>query len=256
MAPSVAATQLKEENNNEESPKVAEFSRKGIRGILVGPPGSGKGTQAPRLKQHFGVCHLATGDLLRAEVSKDTPLGKEIKAVIDDGKLVSDDLVLQMVSDNLDRPDCLNGFLLDGFPRTVPQAEKLDSLLERRKEKLDAVIQFDIDDSVLLRRITGRWFHMPSGRSYHEEFRPSKLTGIDDITGEPLVRRADDNPETLNKRLQAYHTQTTPLISYYSSRNIVRKIDASASTNIIFDNIKNAFEDIKALRDAKRSSNL
>ena len=171
-------------------------------------------TQAPRLKHYFGVCHLATGDLLRAEVSKDTPLGKEIKAVIDEGKLVSDELVLQMVSDNLDRPDCRNGFLLDGFPRTVPQAQKvcnqyicykcyhnsyhsqhffrvrifilifsqLDSLLEKRKDMLDTVIEFDIDDSLLVKRICGRWFHLSSGRSYHEEFKPPKTPGVDDVS--------------------------------------------------------------------------
>jgi len=256
MAPSVAAPKLEEPEKANEEPLISEKIRKGIRGVLIGPPGSGKGTQAPRLKHYFDVCHLATGDMLRAEVSKNTPLGKEIKAVIDDGKLVSDDLVLKMVSNSLDRPDCRNGFLLDGFPRTVPQAEKLDALLEKRKESLDAVIEFEIDDSLLVRRICGRWFHLSSGRSYHEEFKPPKTAGVDDITGEPLVRRADDNPETLNKRLQAYHTQTTPLIGYYSANNLVRKIDAAASTNVIFDKIKNAFEDMKALRDVKRSSNL
>jgi len=256
MAPSAAAPKMNEPEKVSEEPIISEKIRKGIRGVLIGPPGSGKGTQAPRLKHYFDVCHLATGDMLRAEVSKNTPLGKEIKAVIDDGKLVSDDLVLKMVSNSLDRPDCRNGFLLDGFPRTVPQAEKFDSFLEQRNQQLDAVIQLDIDDTLLVRRISGRWFHLPSGRSYHEEFRRPKVPGIDDITGEPLVRRADDNPETLNKRLQAYHTQTTPLIGYYSANNLVRKIDAAASTNVIFDNIKNAFEDMKALRDAKRSSNL
>jgi adenylate kinase len=195
-------------------------------------------------------------DLLRAEVSKGTPLGKEIKAVIDDGKLVSDELVIKMVSENLGRPDCRNGFLLDGFPRTVPQAQKFDALLEKRKQPLDAVIEFDIDNSLLLRRISGRWFHLSSGRSYHEEFYPPKTPGYDDITGDPLVRRADDNPETLNKRLQAYHSQTTPLIGYYSAQNIVRKVDASVDQSTIFNSIKNAFVEMKALRDAKRSSNL
>jgi len=256
MAPSAAAKLNEDEINAAATPDTSKSSQKGIRGILLGPPGAGKGTQAPRLKHYFGVCHLATGDLLRAEVSKDTPLGKEIKAVIDEGKLVSDELVLQMVSDNLDRPDCRNGFLLDGFPRTVPQAQKLDSLLEKRKDMLDTVIEFDIDDSLLVKRICGRWFHLSSGRSYHEEFKPPKTPGVDDVTGEPLVRRADDNPDTLRKRLQAYHTQTTPLISYYSSQNIVRKIDASTDQHKIFECIKNAFEEMKALRDSKRSSTL
>lgn len=255
MAP-LAEVKLTEPEITIEVPKVSKSSQIGVRGVLLGPPGSGKGTQAPRLKDYFNVCHLATGDLLRAEVSKDTPLGHEIKAVIDDGKLVSDDLVLRMVSDNLDRPDCRNGFLLDGFPRTIPQAQKLDVLLEKRKTPLDAVIEFDIDDSFLVRRICGRWFHLSSGRSYHEEFNPPKNPGHDDATGEPLVRRADDNPETLSKRLQAYHSQTTPLVGYYSAQNLVRKIDASQDQGSIFESIKNAFEEMKAIRDVKLSSKI
>jgi len=256
MAPTVAPSKLDDKPNEIETSSASESNRKGIRGVLLGPPGSGKGTQAARLKDYFSVCHLATGDLLRAEVGRGTQLGKEIKAVIDNGKLVSDELALKMVAENLDRPDCINGFLLDGFPRTVPQAQKLDDLLEKRGQPLDAVIEFDIDDSLLVRRICGRWFHLQSGRSYHEEFKPPKTPGVDDVTGEPLVRRADDNPETLKTRLKAYHAQTSPLIGYYSAQNIVRKIDASVDQSSIFTSIKNAFEDMRALRDAKRSAKL
>jgi len=214
----------------------------GIRAVLLGPPGSGKGTQSPRLKEAYSVCHLATGDLLRAEIGSGSVLGQEIKAVIDQGKLVSDELVLRMVSDNLDKPDCQNGFLLDGFPRTLGQADKLDQMLEKRNEPLDAVVEFQIDDSLLVRRICGRWFHLSSGRSYHEEFHPPRVPGKDDITGEALVRRSDDNPETLKKRLEQYHDLTSPLVEYYSKKGLHHGVDASHSANAVYEAISSIFE--------------
>lgn len=224
--------------------------RKGVRGVLLGPPGSGKGTQATRMKEHFCVCHLSTGDLLRAEIANQTELGKKIKGTIDAGQLVKDETVLEMVANSLDtNPDCKNGFLLDGFPRTVNQAQELDKMLERRGEPLDAVVEFAIDDSLLFRRICGRWFHLASGRSYHEEFHPPKVHGIDDITGEPLVRRADDNPQTLKKRLKAYHAQTMPLVDYYSKQNLHKAVDASLDSKTIFQNIANVFVEMKAFKD-------
>jgi len=213
----------------------------GIRAVLLGPPGSGKGTQSPRLKADYHVCHLATGDLLRAEIGSGSVLGSEIKAVIDQGKLVSDELVLRMVADNLDKPDCKNGFLLDGFPRTIGQAEKLDVMLEKRKEPLNSVVEFAIDDSLLVRRICGRWFHLASGRSYHEEFHPPRVPGVDDITGEPLVRRNDDNPEVLVKRLEQYHSLTAPLVEYYQKRGLHNKVDASQQANTVFAAIQKIF---------------
>ena len=223
--------------------------RNGIRAVLLGPPGSGKGTHAQRLKHYFDVCHLATGDLLRKEIAKETLIGKEVKKIINSGQLVSDEVVLTLVSQNLDQDECKSGFLLDGFPRTVRQARNLDYLLEQRNEKLDAVIQFDIEDSQLIKRICKRLFHLPSGRSYHEDFAPPKRPGVDDITGEPLVRRADDNITTLSKRLLAYHEQTQPLIQYYSSQNILGKIDASLKDqNVIFTNIKEILEDKRKKR--------
>lgn len=214
----------------------------GIRAVLLGPPGSGKGTQSPRLKEAYSVCHLATGDLLRAEIGSGSVLGQEIKAVIDQGKLVSDELVLRMVSDNLDKPECQNGFLLDGFPRTMGQAEKLDVMLEKREEPLDAVVEFKIDDNLLVRRICGRWFHLASGRSYHEEFHPPRVPGKDDITGEALVRRSDDNPETLKKRLEQYHNLTSPLVDYYSKKGLHHAVDASQSANTVNAAITSIFE--------------
>ena len=189
---------------------------------------------------------MATGDLLRAEVAKQTPLGKEIKTEIDAGRLVNDELVLRMVSDNLDKPQCKNGFLLDGFPRTTVQAEKLEDMLEKRQQPLDCVIEFNIDDGLLFRRICGRWFHLKSGRSYHEEFYPPKVPGKDDITGEPLIRRADDNPETLRKRLATYHRQTSPLIEFYQRRRLLRTVDASLDSTTIYEKINKIFVDMKS----------
>uniref|UniRef100_A0AC34QWY2 Adenylate kinase n=1 Tax=Panagrolaimus sp. JU765 TaxID=591449 RepID=A0AC34QWY2_9BILA len=225
MAPLVKE---KVETTPKETPKFGDSDlQRGIRAIFLGPPGSGKGTQASNFATKYCACHLSTGDLLRAEIQAGSDLGKRIESTIKEGALVSDDTVCELINVNLDKPECKKGFLLDGFPRTTIQAEKLDNLLEKRKTPLDTVIEFSIEDSLLVRRITGRLFHIPSGRSYHEEFNPPKKTMIDDITGEPLTRRPDDNPESLKKRLDAYHKQTSPLVQYYSKRGLHTKIDAA-----------------------------
>ncbi|KAH9926097.1 adenylate kinase 1 [Fomitopsis serialis] len=213
-----------------------------LRTILMGPPGAGKGTQAPRIRDKFCVCHLATGDMLREQVTQKTKLGVEAKKIMDAGGLVSDDIMVGMIKDQLEHNKaCKNGFVLDGFPRTVPQAEKLDTMLKARSEKLDHVVQLVIEDQLLISRITGRLIHPASGRTYHREFSPPKKPMVDDVTGEPLVQRSDDNVEALRKRLTVFHSQTGPVIEYYKQKGLWRPIDAAQAPTLVWENMRKVF---------------
>ncbi|GIK02624.1 adenylate kinase [Aspergillus viridinutans] len=213
-----------------------------MRIVLMGPPGAGKGTQAPRLKEKYCVCHLATGDMLRSQVAKKTELGKEAKKIMDQGGLVSDEIMVNMIKNELDtNTECKNGFILDGFPRTVAQAERLDDMLEARRQKLQHAIELQIDDALLVARITGRLVHPASGRSYHKIFNPPKNDMKDDVTGEPLIQRSDDNAETLKKRLSTYHAQTAPVVEYYKKTGIWRGIDASQEPGQVWKSLLGVF---------------
>ncbi|QRV86864.1 adenylate kinase [Ceratobasidium sp. AG-Ba] len=226
----------------EAAKKLQPTPAQQLRMILIGPPGAGKGTQAPTIRDKFCVCHLATGDMLREQVAKKTQLGVEAKKIMDAGGLVSDEIMVNMIKDQLqNNKDCKNGFILDGFPRTVPQAEKLDSMLADRKEKLDHVVELKIEDQLLVSRITGRLIHMASGRTYHKEFNPPKKPMTDDVTGEPLIQRSDDNAETLRKRLAAFHQQTGPVVEYYKKQGIWKGVDAAQSPKVVWDNLSKIF---------------
>ena len=184
-----------------------------MRIILLGGPGAGKGTQATYIKEKFNIPQISTGDMLRAAVKAGTPLGIEAKKVMDSGGLVSDEIILGLVEERIKEADCENGFLFDGFPRTIPQADAL----KQRGVPVDAVVEIDVDDSEIVKRMSGRRAHLASGRTYHIIYNPPKVEGKDDETGEDLVQRDDDKEETVLKRLDVYHEQTEPLIEYYSN---------------------------------------
>jgi adenylate kinase len=183
-----------------------------MRLILLGAPGAGKGTQATFICQKYGIPQISTGDMLRAAVKAGTPLGIEAKKVMDAGGLVSDELIINLVKDRIAQPDCTKGFLFDGFPRTIPQAEAMKAA----GVKLDYVLEIDVPFEAIVERMSGRRSHPASGRTYHVKFNPPKVEGKDDVTGEPLVQRDDDKEETVNKRLEVYSAQTRPLVDYYS----------------------------------------
>ena len=183
-----------------------------MRLILLGAPGAGKGTQATFICQKYGIPQISTGDMLRAAVKAGTPLGVEAKKIMDAGGLVGDDLIINLVKDRLTQPDCANGFLFDGFPRTLPQADAMKAA----GVKLDYVLEIDVPFDAIIERMGGRRSHPASGRTYHTQFNPPKVEGKDDVTGEPLIQRADDQEETVKKRLDVYSAQTRPLVAYYA----------------------------------------
>lgn len=218
--------------------------------ILFGPPGAGKGSQAPKIVETLAIPQLSTGDMLRAAVAAGTEVGLEAKEVMASGGLVSDKLVVSIIADRIKAEDCKKGFILDGFPRTVGQAQMLDEMLSASGEKVSFVIALDVADALLTERICGRWVHKESGRSYHatiEKFRPKSLkegdapsteTMLDDETGEALMQRADDTEEALTSRLQGYHAQTVPILAHYEPTGTVSKVDASVPPEEVWGQIQ------------------
>jgi len=184
-----------------------------MRIILLGPPGAGKGTQAQFIKERLGIPQISTGDMLRSAVASGSELGQRVKAVMDSGALVSDEIIIDLVKERITQPDCANGFLFDGFPRTIPQAQAMQAA----GVEIDAVVEIQVEDEELVRRITGRRVHPDSGRVYHIEFNPPQQPDKDDVTGEPLIQREDDTEETVRERLAVYNEQTAPLIEFYSA---------------------------------------
>jgi adenylate kinase len=196
--------------------------------VLLGPPGGGKGTQAKRLEEKHGWPQLSTGDILRQAIKDGTPLGQRVKATIDAGKLVSDDEIMGVISERMDRPDCAAGFVLDGVPRTLGQAEALEALLAGKGTPLDAVIELRVPDERLMERLTGRFSCASCNANYHDTFHPPKVEGVcDHCGGTEFKRRSDDQPETVKGRLEAYHDQTEPLKPFYESRDLLRVIDGT-----------------------------
>lgn len=209
--------------------------------ILLGPPGAGKGTQADLLKQRYGLIQLSTGDMLRAAVASGSELGKRVKAIMEAGQLVPDDIMIEMISQRIDQPDCAKGFILDGFPRTTRQAEALDAMLAKKGTKLGRVIELKVDDDALVTRISGRFACGKCGAGYHDTFKPPKTAGACDVCGSTeFVRRKDDRPETVAARLEAYHAQTAPLSAYYGARGLLVQVDGMAEIPEVFRQIEAA----------------
>lgn len=208
-----------------------------MRILLLGPPGGGKGTQAKLLVEKLNIPQISTGDILRDHVKKQTNLGEKAKYYMDNGELVPDELILQMMEQRLLDKDCINGYILDGFPRTIPQAKGLDTLLNDLNQKLDKVIVLDVEDNDIVERMGGRRVHLSSGRVYHIKFNPPKIEGLDDITSEKLTIRKDDQKDTVLKRLEIYHSTTKPLIDFYKYKNMVKSIDGSNDIKTINKNI-------------------
>ncbi|MGE5626852.1 MAG: adenylate kinase [Solirubrobacterales bacterium] len=205
--------------------------------ILLGPPGAGKGTQAKSISEAYKIPHISTGDIFRKNISEKTPLGVEAKGYMDRGQLVPDELTIDLVTDRLQNEDCKNGFLLDGFPRTVKQAESLDNFLNKNGNSIDAALLIDVPFSFILERMTGRRVCSSCGASFHVKNIPPKVEGICDLCGGSLIQRKDDCEHTVNERLDVYEKQTQPLVEYYNKNNILKTVDGSKPIKVVFDEI-------------------
>lgn len=207
--------------------------------ILLGPPGSGKGTQAKRIEQSRGICHLATGDMLRAATASGSELGLRVKGIMDSGQLVPDGVMIDMIGARIDQPDCRTGFILDGFPRTVPQAEALDQMLARRGLGLDHVILIKVDEAALIERLAGRFSCAGCGASYHERYHRPRVEGVCDVCGShEFVHRPDDRPQAVHARFEVYRRQTAPILPYFSDRGILRCVDGMAGIDQVTQQIE------------------
>lgn len=206
--------------------------------IMLGAPGAGKGTQAKRIAEKFGIPHISTGDIFRANIKNGTELGKEAKKYMDEGQLVPDELTVRLLLDRVKDDDCSKGYVLDGFPRTIPQAEVLDSELTKLNEKVDYAIDVDVPDENIVKRMSGRRACLKCGATYHLEYLKPEKDGICDKCGSELVLRDDDKPETVNKRLKVYHEQTQPLIDYYSKKQILHTVDGTVDPDDVFKAIE------------------
>jgi adenylate kinase len=204
---------------------------------MLGAPGAGKGTQAQMICDKYGIPHISTGDLFRANIKNGTELGKKAKDYMDKGQLVPDELTVQLLLDRVANPDCSNGYVLDGFPRTIPQADVLDRELTKLGDKVDFAINVDVPDENIIRRMSGRRACLKCGATYHIEHIPPKTEGICDRCGSELVQRDDDKPETVKSRLDVYHEQTQPLIEYYNEKNILKTVDGTRDLNDVFSDI-------------------
>lgn len=205
--------------------------------VLLGPPGAGKGTIAVKAKEFYAIPHISTGDLFRNNIKNETELGKKVKAILAEGGLVPDSVTIEMVKNRIAEPDCKNGFILDGFPRTIAQADALAEMTE-----LDAVVNFVIEKEDVIKRLSGRRMCPSTGRLYHIIFNPPKVEGKDDETGEDLIQRDDDKPQAISHRLEVYVEQTQPLIDYYRGKKLLKDIDASKAPDEVFENMKEALK--------------
>jgi len=211
--------------------------------ILLGPPGAGKGTQARLLQDRRGMIQLSTGDMLRAAIKNGEPLGLEAKQIMDSGQLVPDDLMIRMIDARIDQADCSHGFILDGFPRTVPQAEALDNMLSTKGKQLHAVVQLTVDDAALIERVSGRFTCAHCGTGYHDKFKPTKAAGICDVCGgTEFTHRADDNAETMKTRLTAFQEQTAPILPYYRGKGLLKTVNGMAPMEQVFLEIQQALD--------------
>ena len=209
--------------------------------VLLGPPGAGKGTQAKSISNRYSIPHISTGDIFRKNISEETPLGIQAKQYIDNGQLVPDEVTINMVKDRLTWEDCKNGYLLDGFPRTVAQAEALQEFLESRDENLDTALCIEVPSSFILERMTGRRVCGSCGASYHVKFNPTKVEGICDVCGSEVVQRKDDREDTVRERLDVYERQTQPLIDFYKEKNLLSTVDGTKAINEVFNDICELF---------------